>query len=85
MHTLFNVFASVLVLLCCLGYIAIWMSITRKTGRNRWVGMIMFIPGVNLVFLIVLAVCEWPIEAELNRCKKELEALRGVSPSEGRI
>jgi len=47
--------------------------------------MIMFIPGVNLVFLIVLAVCEWPIEAELNRCKKELEALRGVSPSEGRI
>jgi hypothetical protein len=83
MHTLLKFTLSVLVLLVSVGYIAVWTSITRKTGRNPWVGMIMFIPGVNLVFLVVLAVFEWPIEAELNRCKMELEALRAASPTNG--
>ncbi|WP_221031942.1 hypothetical protein [Actomonas aquatica] len=81
MDILLNILGSILVLLALFIYVGIWTSIVKKTGRAAWVGMVMLIPGVNLVYLVVLAVTEWPIEAELKKCRQELEDLRSAANS----
>ncbi len=64
----------VLGMLALIGTIA-W-KITARTGYPGPLGLLYFIPLANLVFLIVLAFSEWPIQREL----KELKASKAVIP-----
>ena len=45
-------------------------KITARTGYPGPLGLLYFVPIANLVFLIVLAFSEWPIQRELSALKK---------------
>src|SRR5688572_12137088 len=47
----------------------IWGSIFKKAGYSFWMGLLMFVPIANFIWLIVFAFSKWPIH-------QELEALR---------
>jgi hypothetical protein len=58
----------VLGMLVLVGTIA-W-KITARTGYPGPLGLLYFVPIANIVFLIVLAFSEWPIQRELSALKK---------------
>jgi len=53
---------QILTLLVLAFWAYLWIRITGKTGNNQWLGLLMIIPIVNLVFMIWLAFSEWPIQ-----------------------
>jgi hypothetical protein len=79
MRTVQTFFLFVLMLSLLAAYTAMWAAIIRRTGRNPWLAAVMLIPGVNIIFLITLAVSEWPIESELKQCKQRLHDLEAAS------
>ena len=40
----------------------IWVKIVGKTGNSKWLGLLMIVPLVNIVFMIWLAFSIWPVE-----------------------
>ena len=48
----------------------VWVRIAGKAGYNRYLGLLLLIPLVNLVVVIIFAFSEWPVERRL----RELEA-----------
>jgi len=48
----------------------IFGTIFKKAGYNFWLGLLMILPLVNLIWLIVFAFSTWPIH-------QELQSLRG--------
>ena len=48
----------------------IWGTIFKKAGYSFWMALLMFIPLVNLIWLLIFAFSKWPIQ-------QELEALQG--------
>ena len=63
-----------LFVLGCLFFSAgyIWWRIIQKTGYPGALGLLFLIPLVNMVFIIVLAFKEWPIQKQLKEA--------GISP-----
>jgi len=53
--------------------VVLYWKIFAKAGYPGALGLLMFIPIVNLVLLCVLAFGHWPIERELERLKQSLE------------
>jgi hypothetical protein len=41
--------------------VAFW-KICEKAGFSRWLGLLMLIPFVNLLFMLIVAFRDWPIE-----------------------
>ena len=64
--------------LAAIGALAVWITTTilAKTGHNPLLGMLAFLPIVNVVLLGWLAFSEWPIQVEVRRLKAEVAALR---------
>lgn len=56
------------------GVIWLYATIVRKAGYSGWYVLMMFVPIANIVFLILFAVKEWPIEARV----RELEHYTGA-------
>lgn len=56
-------------------FTVVWAMIFSKAGYSGWLALLMLIPVVNLIWLLIFAFSEWPIEAELAR-------LGGRSPLE---
>ena len=54
----------------------IWCRIFGKAGYHGAMGLLMFIPVVNLVMILVLAFKKWPIEDELKSLRKTHKAFR---------
>jgi hypothetical protein len=52
-----------------------WGEILTKAGYSGWLAILMWIPIVNLIWLLVFAYSQWPIEAKLIQ-------LGGGSPPE---
>lgn len=54
----------------------VWLygTIARKAGYSFWYALLLFVPIANIVFLILFAVKEWPIEARV----RELEQYTGA-------
>jgi hypothetical protein len=50
--------------------------IVQKAGYQGVMSLLFFIPVVNLIFVWVAALNEWPIEAQL----RELRARAGIPP-----
>jgi hypothetical protein len=51
-----------------------WIKIFSRVGWASWLGVLMFIPLVNIVLMLVLGFKEWPIE-------KRLKALAETRPA----
>jgi ABC-type spermidine/putrescine transport system permease subunit II len=47
-------------------YFLVWWRIFSRTGHSGALGLLMVVPGVNMVLLLVLAFVRWPIEQELR-------------------
>jgi hypothetical protein len=62
------VIAGVLALLL---YAFTWCRIFAKAGHNGALGLLMLVPGINLILQSTFALGRWPIERELGE-------LRGV-------
>ncbi len=52
---------QILTLLVLAFWAYLWIRIVGKTGNNQWLGLLMIIPIVNLIFMIWLAFSEWPV------------------------
>lgn len=48
--------------------IAGW-RIFAKAGFSGWLGLLMVLPGANLLMLLILAFGEWPIHGELRQLR----------------
>ncbi|QGQ20320.1 hypothetical protein GC089_15405 [Cellulomonas sp. JZ18] len=53
----------------------LYMRVARKAGWTLWHGLLVLVPLANLVFIIMFAFQEWPIERRV----RELEARLGLS------
>ncbi|HEY7286582.1 MAG TPA: hypothetical protein VH497_14130 [Vicinamibacterales bacterium] len=62
-----------------IGALAVWimMTVLQKTGHNPLLGLLAFLPIVNVALLVWLAFSEWPIQVEVSRLKAEVASLRG--------
>ncbi len=59
-----SVYISILVGFLVVGLILPWIRIFRRVGLSPGLGLLMFIPVVNLVVFLIFAYREWPIERE---------------------
>jgi hypothetical protein len=50
----------------------IWWRIFSKTGHHGSLGLLMFVPFVNLIMICVLAFAKWPIQRELEHTRRLL-------------
>ncbi len=57
-----------------------WSGIFRRMGWSPWWGLIMIVPGVNVISIVVTSVAlffqRWPIETKVMELEEELERLR---------
>ena len=44
----------------------VFYSVFRKAGYSGWQALLLFLPGLNFVWLIVFASTTWPIEREMG-------------------
>jgi hypothetical protein len=52
--------------------VLIWWKIFSKAGYSGAMGLLMFIPLVNLIMLLILAFGEWPIQREVQQLRQQL-------------
>jgi hypothetical protein len=69
---------GVIFVLGTVAVIAVWttMTIVEKTGNNQLLGLLAFVPVVNVGLVVWLAFSEWPVHTEMKRLKVELATLR---------
>ncbi len=53
-----------------------WCRIFRRAGYHSAMGLLMLIPGVNIVMFAQLAFRSWPIEREMKPLRSIKEAVR---------
>ena len=57
-----------------------WAGIFRRMGWPPWWGLIMIVPGANLISVVVTPMVlffqRWPIELKLARLEEEVASLR---------
>ena len=63
--------------------IVIWWKIFSKAGYSGAVGLLMFIPIVNLIALLILAFGEWPIQREVQMLRQQLAQQSHGYPAQG--
>src|SRR5215216_7087898 len=63
--------------------IVIWWKIFSKAGYSGAVGLLMFIPIVNLIALLILAFGEWPIQREVQMLRQQLAQQSHAYPAQG--
>jgi len=49
--------------------LGLWGTIFVKAGYSGWWGLLMLIPGVNLVMIIIFLVRQWPIQREVRELR----------------
>ena len=62
--------------LCVLLYAFTWCRIFAKAGHHGALGLLMLIPGINLIMQTTLALGRWPIERELGDLRDVRRAVR---------
>jgi len=71
---LFSIFSGVigcgLALLVIVLAVLIWWKIFAKAGYGGALGLLMLVPGVNLVMICILAFAEWPVLRELKELRE---------------
>ena len=54
--------------------IIIWWRIFAKAGYSGALGLLMFVPFVNIIVLLVLAFARWPIQKEVALLRQQVAA-----------
>ncbi len=67
-------FVVIFFIIVALVAFAYW-KIVSKAGYSGWLGLLILIPLVNVAFILVLALMEWPIERR-SKWPKTLLACR---------
>lgn len=67
----FGLFALILGLAAIVFAVVIYWRIFAKAGYSGALGLLMFVPFVNIVMLCILAFGEWPIYKELNYLRQQ--------------
>jgi membrane-anchored protein YejM (alkaline phosphatase superfamily) len=49
----------------------VWWKIFSKAGHIGAIGLLMWIPLVNIILLLYLAFSEWPIHKELRELRRQ--------------
>ena len=82
--------AVVAIVLMSLLYIAllvfgiyVYMRIARKAGWTLWHGLLVLVPVAGVVFLIMFAFVEWPVERRLREAEARLAMANGGTPYGG--
>lgn len=63
--------------------IALVIRVVRKAGYSPWWAIGVFVPGVNLVLLVMFATVQWPVESRLADAERRLTLiprLGGMTP-----
>lgn len=63
--------------------IALVIRVIRKAGYSPWWAIGVFVPGVNLVLLVMFATVQWPLESRLADAERRLTLiprLGGMTP-----
>ena|SRR6266498_2465107 len=63
--------------------VVIWWKIFSKAGYSGAMGLLMFIPIVNLIVLLILAFGEWPIQREVQMLRQQLAQQSQAYPAQG--
>jgi hypothetical protein len=63
--------------------VVIWWKIFSKAGYSGAMGLLMFIPIVNLIALLILAFGEWPIQREVQMLRQQLAQQSQGYPGQG--
>lgn len=58
----------------------LYMRVARKAGWTLWHGLLMLVPIANLVFLVMFAFMEWPVERRLKEAEARLAQLGAGGP-----
>jgi hypothetical protein len=60
--------------------VALWGMIFKKAGYSFWLGLLMILPIVNVVWLLIFAFSTWPIHRELERYRQQIGYAGGGFP-----
>src|SRR6476659_5514224 len=71
-----GVFALIFILAIVAVAVFIWGTIFRKAGYSFWMALLMFIPLVNLIWLLIFAFGKWPALAELEMYRQRYGPLQ---------
>mgnify|MGYP006312585611 CR=1 FL=1 len=52
-------------------------KITARTGYSGALGLLYFVPLANIIFLLILAFSEWPIQREVKALRQQLAQSTG--------
>ena len=63
---------------------AIWWKIFAKAGYSGLMGLLMFIPIINIILLLILAFGEWPIHRELRLLRERAPQANVYYPPQSR-
>ncbi|MEA2708853.1 MAG: hypothetical protein QOF78_1454 [Phycisphaerales bacterium] len=63
--------------------VAIWGTIFKKAGYSFWMGLLMIIPLVNLIWFLIFVFSKWPIHHELERYRQQVGYAGGGFPVGG--
>jgi len=63
--------------------IYLYMRVARKAGWTIWHGLLVLVPLANLVFIIMFAFTEWPVERRLREAEARLALATGEMPGGG--
>ncbi|MCC2313812.1 hypothetical protein [Cellulomonas xiejunii] len=63
--------------------IYMYMRIARKAGWTLWHGLLVLVPVAGVVFLIMFAFVEWPVERRLREAEARLALANGGTPYGG--
>jgi len=63
---------TVVVLATALLAIALVVRVVHKAGYSPWWAIGVFVPGVNLVLLVMFATVRWPLERRLEEAERRL-------------
>ena len=67
--------------------ITLVVRVVRKAGYSPWWAIGVFVPGVNLVLLVMFATVRWPLERRLGEAEQRLDLAphRGGTTPEPRL
>lgn len=63
-------FGICVVLAISIFFAAVYCKIFAKAGFHWAMGLLMFVPVANLIVMLVLAFCEWPIQREIHMLRQ---------------
>jgi len=53
-----------------------WCRIFKKAGHSSAMGLLMLVPGLNVIMMLVLGFTSWPVEREVKMLRGIKDAVR---------